>query len=258
MEYANKKDVHIAAIGITDNYFINREEGTITFKGNQLGIDTYSIQNSLEQKYQIPIYMENEKMGMLLTELAYGRYDSKNKNYFLCISEDIRGAFTSEYFIQKGCVGLSGMVGHMSIKCDGPRCRCGNRGCYEHYGSIEVLLKDSNCDSIEELNTSLKHREPAALRALENFVQATTIAITNIVNLYDPETIVVTGKILQLDASVLKKIEYLVNDSFFFHKQRTISIISSELSEDNYKRAASILALYKTVKNKEYITSLCE
>ncbi len=258
MEYQLLNSLQVVAIGITDDYFINRVQGSVSFKGNQLGIDINFIRSNLEQKYQVPIYIENMHIGILLTEMAFGFYDSNKKYYFLSISDEIRGAFTSEYYIQKGCVGLSGMVGHMSIKFDGPRCSCGNRGCYENYGNIAGLLRDSNCSSIEELNNNLANREPLALRALENFIQVTTIAITNIVNLYDPEIIVVGGNVLKLDKSILKKIEYLVNDSFVFRKQRTISIIPSTLTEYHHQKGAAIMAVYQMTGNKDYVRMICE
>ena len=257
VECAKSKNISIAAIGITDNYFINREEGSVVFKGNQLGIDDNYLKNNLKQRYSLPIFLEHERMGLLLTEMAYGLYNHSKKYYFLAISNEIRGDFTSGYNIQKGCVGLSGMVGHMSIKCDGPRCSCGNRGCYEQYGSMEALLKDSNCSSIKEFNSSLANREPSALRALESFIQVTTIAITNLVNLYDPEAVVITGSILELDSSVLKKIEYLVNNSIVFRKQRSISIIPSQMREKDFNKGAAILAFYEMAADKDYINSLC-
>ena len=255
MEHKKSEEINIVAIGITDDHFINRTEGTVLFKGNTLGIDRSSIKEYLEQSYKIPVYIENEQLGVLLTEMAYGLYDMQ-KIYYMSISDEIRGAYTSEYYVQKGCVGLAGMVGHMSIKCDGPRCSCGNRGCYEKYGSISALLKDSNCSSIEELNSNLKNRDPLALRALENFIQATTVALTNIVNLYDPEAIVIAGKLLKLDSSVLKKIEYLVNNSFVFRKHRSIGLIPSVLREEDYRKGAPVLALYQVLSDENYIFSV--
>ena len=258
LEYKKTREIHIIGIGITDNHFINRAEGTVVFKGNQLGIDIEFIKSSLEQKYNLPVYLEHEQMGALLMEMAYGLCDYNKKMYFLTISDEIRGAFTNEYYIQRGCVGLSGIVGHMSIKSDGLKCSCGNRGCYERYGSIAALLKDSNCATIKELNNSLQIREPSALRALENFIQATTIAITNIVNLYDPEEVVICGRVLELHESILKKIEYLVNNSIFFRKQRSISLIPSKLKSYDYNKGAAALVFYYIETNKDFISYICD
>lgn len=244
MKYGSDVGLNIISIGITDRNYINRTEGSVVFKGNQLGIDVGCIRNSLEQKYKIPVYMENEKLGILMTEIAYGNYSLNEKCYFIFISDEIRGCFISDYHIQKGAVGLSGQLGHMCIKYDGPKCSCGNRGCYENYGSITALLNDSNCVSIKEINNSLESREPQVLRALENFVQATTVALTNIVNLYDPESIIVVGQAVELDKSVFKKIEYLVNNSFVFRKNRSITVTPSAFSELDYQKGASIVGFY--------------
>lgn len=256
IKYGSAAGFHIVSIGITDRHYINRTEGTVVFKGNQLGIDVDGIRNSLERQYNLPVYIENEKLGILLTEIAYGNYPLNKKCYFVYLADEIRGCFISDYYIQKGTVGLSGQLGHMCIKYDGPKCRCGNRGCYENYGSIPALLNDSNCSSIKELNTSLENREPQVLRALENFIQATTVALTNIVNLYDPETIVVVGKAVELDSSVFKKIEYLVNNSFVFRKNRSITISPSKFSEKDYYKGASMVALYLLLTDDNYMRYL--
>ena len=258
MEYGKTRNLHIIGIGITENHFVNRKEGLVVFKGNRFGIDSEFITKNLEQDYKVPIYLEQEHMGTLLTEMAYGVCDINKKLYYLQISDEIRGAFTCGYYIQKGCVGLSGMTGHISIKYDGPKCSCGNRGCYERYGSIPALLKNSNCSSISELNSHLQNREPTALRAIETFIQVTSTAITNLVNLYDPEAFVITGKMLQLDHSVFKKIEYLVNNNMFFRNQRSISIIPTKLTEDDYKKGSAVLVFYRIVSDKDYISSICD
>ncbi len=237
--------IHIVAIGITDRNYFNRSEGSVNFRGNSLGIDREYIKTSLDKIYNLPIYIENEHVGMLLTEMAYNHCDIDRKYYFINISREISGAFATRFYFQLGSLGLSGQVGHMSINCDGPKCKCGNRGCYDQYGSIRVLLRDSNCTSIEEFNNNLSNREPQALHALEGFIQASAVAITNIINLYDPEVVIIVGEVLRLDPTVLIKIEYLVNNRFVFRNHRNVQLLPSRVNENDYCRGTAVMAYYK-------------
>jgi len=101
----------------------------------------------------------------------------------------------------RGARGFGGELGHVTIRPDGPHCRCGARGCLEAYANQEALLRDADVESEDLAGDAAVTRLAAlaragahpALMALEAAGSALGVAAADVVNLLDVDTVVLGG-----------------------------------------------------------------
>jgi predicted NBD/HSP70 family sugar kinase len=97
-----------------------------------------------------------------------------------------------------GATGVSGEIGHTTVDENGEFCQCGNRGCLNTIASINRALEllapiYPEIDSTEKLLEAATQGLPQAIRVLADMGRASGVAIANVVNLLNPEIIVIGG-----------------------------------------------------------------
>jgi predicted NBD/HSP70 family sugar kinase len=103
----------------------------------------------------------------------------------------------------RGAHGFAGELGHLVAEPSGPPCSCGGRGCLEQIAGQEALLRAAGLPvtrpaagpegSVGSLVGRLNAGDPAALRAVTRAGHALGGALASVVNLIDPDTIVLGG-----------------------------------------------------------------
>lgn len=93
----------------------------------------------------------------------------------------------------RGGRGFGGELGHLTIRPEGARCRCGSRGCLEVYANLEALLHDAGADTLPDLVELARAQSPAALWALERTGTTLGVAASTVVNIVDVDTVVLGG-----------------------------------------------------------------
>lgn len=102
-----------------------------------------------------------------------------------------------------GAFGSAGEVGHMTIKFDGPRCSCGSRGCLEEYCSERFFKKRGT--SPEKAYKLAKSGDKQAKSLYNEYGKYLGIGLGNVINLLDPEVIVIGGGIAAAGRFFLKQ-----------------------------------------------------
>lgn len=108
----------------------------------------------------------------------------------------IGSALVRDGALYQGSHGWSGEIGHVTIHPEGPRCRCGNRGCLEQYAGEEAIVAMAGLPreaSIEAVRAAALAREPAAVSAIDRAADALGRALSDYLNLIDVDTVVLGG-----------------------------------------------------------------
>ncbi|MDO5291269.1 MAG: ROK family transcriptional regulator [bacterium] len=240
---SNDLDLYVVAIGVTFDGAVDLKTGKITVSMDRLEKEVIAIKSILEKKFRLPTIVGNDIEGASIAELIYGANRGPVGTYYLNMGETIRGAYITDYTILYGDTSRCGEVGHMSVKYDGPLCLCGSRGCYHLYASTELLLKNSNSHSIDEINLKLQDRDPLVLRTLEDFIQISSVVFSNIVHLYSPNYILVGGELAKLDYAIYKKIERLLNERILFKRERYVKVVISDVKTKANTMGAALIIL---------------
>lgn len=101
-----------------------------------------------------------------------------------------------------GVGGFAGEVGHMVVDPDGPECRCGSRGCWETLIGLDSVIRSTGNDpercELTEVLAGADERDAVVIRGLDSIGRYLGIGISNLVNIFNPETVVLGGHLREL------------------------------------------------------------
>ncbi|MBQ3414967.1 MAG: ROK family protein [Clostridia bacterium] len=215
-------------------------------KSVNLGIENYDIVKELNKKIKLPIKIKNDAKCAALAENKYGALKNYNRTLFLTLGTGIGGAVViNNELLDAGA--LPGMeVGHMVINKDGLLCKCGNNGCFEKYASMKALKNNLR----EQLNLDEKtkgqelfemirdnKKDASNYEIIENvvtdFIENLSIGIGNLVNLFEPEAIVIGGSFVYFEEVLLERLKNnLVNGNYLFNKKTNVIIKTAILGNE--------------------------
>jgi glucokinase len=141
----------------------------------------------------------NDCTSAVLGEYFYGNHDSENLVY-VTISSGIGAGVFTDGEVDLGMNGNFGEVGHMIVGT-GLECGCGGTGHWEAYCSGENLpnmageLFDLEVDSAREVFDLADQGDEKASEVIRKFQEVNAVAFSNIVNLYNPEKILLGGAV---------------------------------------------------------------
>jgi glucokinase len=121
--------------------------------------------------------------------------------------------------IYRGATGSAAEAGHLTIKFDGLKCSCGNSGCLEAYCSENFFKKKGILppEAVEKAKAGNKF----ALKIFKDYGKNLGIGLSNIVNLLDPEVIIIGGGISNAH-------KFFLEETKKETKKRTISLLSKK------------------------------
>ncbi|MFG2353009.1 ROK family protein [Streptomyces sp. NPDC048521] len=148
----------------------------------------------------LPVSSDNEANTAALAELWFGAGTEGVRSFLYLTGEiGVGGALVLRGELLRGEHGFAGEIGHVVVDPDGPRCRCGARGCLEQYAGQAALLRAAGLDEnaglcgIAELERRARHGDPPALSAIEQAGRRLGIVVSGAVNLVDPDAVMLGG-----------------------------------------------------------------
>ncbi|BBF44460.1 xylose-responsive transcription regulator, ROK family [Lachnospiraceae bacterium KM106-2] len=168
----------------------------------------------------------------------------------MCIGNGIGVGVVIDGKLYRGNNGYACEAGHMSINYNGERCSCGNRGCYELYATEGRLLKKSKSKDVRDMMNKYVHKDPLTIRVMDEFIQVTSIAMTNLINIFDPECIIVGSSAASFHKNIIKQIEYLVNLSCIQRRQKYIKVSASNLKDTSIVIGAGSIVFDQLLEGK--------
>lgn len=186
------------------------------------GWKNFPLQRTLEEKYGLVCLIEDDARTSAMAERWYGLGRTIHDLVFITMGIGIGGGVVTDGKIVRGTNGLCGQVGHMTIVLDGKICDCGNRGCWETVGSIPgILSRWSGGNSMEQLRAAILAGDPEAVRCMEDTLSYLEMALINVYNLYDPELVVLGGRLYPYLADYLLPVQnHLRSRLYAFAKDR--------------------------------------
>lgn len=217
------------------------------------------LKTDLERKLDIHISIENNANLSAYAERVYMHHDSNN---LLCIllSSGIGTGIMIDGKLHKGYHGYAGEMGHMIIQPNGKKCRCGNHGCWELYSSEPNSLEDlalllgRRQITLADVETCIKEHDPTTEAFIDKFIVDLSIGLNNIINLYNPETLVLTGELLKLIPNIINKIKNHLNSSV----SKYGNLVISELGNKSCVMGACALAIQDFLSVPELILTMPE
>lgn len=224
----------LIGIGICVPGLIDKNQKIVfTPNSNWRDIDLKSF---IQEKFNVPVFIENEANAGAYGEKVFGAAKNHDNMIYASIGTGIGIGVIINNDLYRGVGGFSGEMGHMTIDFNGPKCSCGNRGCWELYASEKALLKSlqtkekkvSNQDIID-----LAHlNDVGTLRALQNFGFYLGIGLTNILNTFNPQAIILRNSIIESHPMVLNSIRSEVSSRVYSQLGNSYELLPSVLGKN--------------------------
>ena len=141
-EILEKSPVKVEGIGVSATGQIDVNSGTVMGVGAQCGDWLGSpVKEILENRFHLPVTVINDANAAALGEQTFGRAKGKENVLVVTVGTGIGGGIIENGRLIQGRRGIGGEIGHYIINFDGVACPCGNRGCFERYGSTGALVR---------------------------------------------------------------------------------------------------------------------
>ncbi len=189
----------IKGIGVGIHGVVDPNKGVSRFAPHFKWKDK-NILEKLNKIYDIPIRIDNDVRMMARAE----RWNKKKNFVYINTGRGIGSAVVLNNRLIYGKDFLAGEIGHIIVKEEGPLCSCGNRGCLEALVARKNLLEYSdkvfgiNIDSWSKLSNIINSNEKDTELILKYISKYFGLAIVNIVNLLNPNRIIVGGDFLDI------------------------------------------------------------
>jgi glucokinase len=170
----------------------------VHFFPNIPGWKEVALKKILEKKLKLRVFIDNDANLMGLGEVRLGAARGLKHVVGLTLGTGVGGGIIIDGKLYRGCSFSAGEAGHMALNETGPRCKCGGEACLEAYIGNRVILKEAKKIfrrniSLEELSRLAHEGNKKAKAIWSKAGRHLGIALTNIVNLLNPDAIVIGG-----------------------------------------------------------------
>ena len=138
---AKDNGIQVGGVGIGCAGVIDLQKGSVSLSPNLPGWEDFPLQEKLSQLLQMPVRVFNDVDCIGYAEYHLGGGDELGD--FLCIAlgTGVGGSLIIGGRVWTEGRTTAGEIGHMTIRPDGERCLCGNRGCLETLASAGWLVR---------------------------------------------------------------------------------------------------------------------
>lgn len=196
-----------------------------------------------QAKFPGPVVMDNDANAA-----AWGAYHlelaGRSKNLVvLTLGTGVGGGLVFDGRLYRGATGTAGEAGHMTVVEGGDPCHCGSRGCLEAYVGAAGLVrwarmaykrKGRKAEAIDPriLEDRARLGDPVAKEAWRRAAQALGTALSNLVNLLNPDTLLLTGGVAKGSALFLPRALRIMKQRAFETPARAVRVVIAKRPAD--------------------------
>ncbi|MCL4337532.1 MAG: ROK family protein [Candidatus Thermoplasmatota archaeon] len=230
------------AIGVIFAGLVDSEKGEVLTSPNILGLKNFAISKFLEQEFKAKVFLENDATAATIAERIFGSGKNYDNFVYLTLSTGIGGGAFIGGKLYRGAHGMAGEMGHMVVMSNGPVCGCGRRGCLEAVASGRGIARRvaENVTAVKESELYSKIRPPdidakkvfefknkgdmLSQLIIEETIYYLAVGIVNIIDIFDPEAVIIGGGIANAGDELFKPLRVAVQEEFK-SMQRPVKII---------------------------------
>jgi len=224
-EPAARDRVHGIGIGCPGP--LDPEQGVVINPGNLPCWRNYPLAAEVARALAITTRLENDANAAALAEAVWGAGAGHRNIFYVTLGTGIGTGIVFDRRVYRGRTGSAGEGGHVTIDYRGPQCACGKRGCFEAFCSgpaiarrAQALLAESGADSVmlrlannrreeiraETVAQAFQQGDAAAVKLMEETAELTAVWLGNMIDLLEPDAIVLGGGVAQMLAPLLDRV----------------------------------------------------
>ncbi len=252
----------VLAIGVGAAGMVDRQ-GVMRFSPNVAWRDV-PIRDEVAAATGLPTIVDNDANAAAWGEFRYGAGLEFNDMLLVTVGTGIGGGIVSDGKLLRGAHGFAGEIGHIIVEPNGPRCGCGNLGCWEQVASGRALdrlgretaqrqpeselarIAGGNPQNVTGrlVSEAARKGDPIAVRVLADVGRRLGEGIAGLVNTLDPEVVVVGGGVADVGDLLLDPARRAFEESVEAPRHRPhVPILRAKLGNDAGGVGAADLAV---------------
>jgi fructokinase len=189
---------------------------------NTICLNGRPLRDDLQTRLSRPVRIANDANCFALSEARDGAGRDAEVVFGVILGTGVGGGIVVRGQLVQGAQHIAGEWGHNILEPDGPPCYCGKRGCVETFLSGPGLVRDyvqSGSTDLSALDIVARAAagEPQAAAALERYYDRFALALSVVVNILDPDVIVLGGGMSNVDTLYTIGPKRLVRHVFAAH-----------------------------------------
>lgn len=202
-------DIHAVGVGMAG--MIDHAGGNVLWSP-MLKQPCMGFADLLRQGFGVPTFLDNDANLLTLAELWFGSGRARSDFAVVTIEHGVGMGLVLFNQLYRGARGVGMELGHTIVQLDGALCRCGKRGCLEAYVADYALAREaataldqhtSQSESalglLEELFAQARDGNEAALSIFRRAGRFMALGLSNVVQMFDPEVVILSGGRMQFD-----------------------------------------------------------
>ncbi|MDH4179672.1 MAG: ROK family protein [Armatimonadota bacterium] len=262
VENAGLSIADIRAIGAGVPGVHRSRDGICVYSPNFADSRGVPVLPPIREEFGLPAFMLNDVAVQTLGEHRFGAGKGYSHMVMIALGTGIGGGAIIDGELRIGPTEGFAEVGHMTIEPEGPFCGCGNRGCWEALTGRDAIIQraiaklqtgrqtgiaesvDYRLGSITPalIATMAEEGDAVAIEVLAETGNYLGIGIANLIQLYNPEILVVGGGIAQAGPRLFEPIMRTVRARALMVPASTCRIVASRLADDAGIIGAAVLA----------------
>jgi glucokinase len=238
-------------------------DGTVLVGPNLPDVFELAVAPALQGRLAVPVTVANDANCAAWAEVTVGAAAGAADVVLVTLGTGIGGGVVAGGLLQRGANGFAGEPGHMVVDPQGPQCPCGRRGCWERYASgsglgrmareaaeagraarvVELAGGDPDDVRGEHVTRAAAEGDPGALAVLDELGWWAALGIANLVDLLDPQVVVVGGGLVEAGELLLAPIRRAFAELVLAGDRRPpVTIVAAALGERAGAIGAALLA----------------
>jgi glucokinase len=207
LDTAARYGLQVNAIGIGTGGQVDVDRGRIAYASDTLpGWSGLPLANEVESALHLPVFVDNDVNAVALGEHHFGAGRDYHAALYVAIGTGLGGALVLAGEIWRGATWSAGEICHLVVDYDGTRrCSCGATGHLEAYTSGPAMTQRYRELSgmreqidLKAVANYARQGDSHALRAIAEGAQILGTALGGILNVFDPEVLVIGGGVPEM------------------------------------------------------------
>lgn len=242
----------VNSIGIGTPGVANRNSGIVLYSCN-LDFHNTDLRTLLKQRLDKPIFVENDANAAAFGEVLAGAGKGYSDVVVVTLGTGVGGGIIIGGKIYTGFNFCGAELGHTVIEFNGRQCGCGRKGCFEAYSSATALINmtkeamEAHKESamwglvggdIEKVDgktafDGMRANDEAAKGVVNMYIEYLGCGLTNIVNTFQPEVLLIGGGICKEGENLTKPLyEIISRDMYCVDEKQSTKLDVCKLGND--------------------------
>jgi glucokinase len=241
---------------------VDLDRSIVTTPPNLPGWRDVPLASLITENLEIPAWLENDANAAALAEHRLGAGRGSRHMILIAAGTGIGGGLILDGRLYHGASGGAGEVGHMLVEPQGRVCGCGRRGCLEAMASGSALdaaareiaaaepdgplaglaRREGSEPDARLLDEAAAAGDTSARAAVERAGAYLGDGLTNLVNVFNPEVIVIGGSVRKSALYLQTAIAVMQRNAFPQHRG-DVRVVEAELGDEAPAIGAALLAL---------------